>query len=269
MMSDFMRCPRYWYWRYVHRLREGQMHPGIVAKKREGQEHLDFGHEMAEFIDGFYKSGFPPYPPSKAPSGDHAAALAKLYAKKYKPDDGFRVESELFLKKDFEGFSIVGRLDGIGKDGAGEFVSETKTMKHPETYNRGRVVKWTLQNELWRKSNSIQAKTYLFLTNLSRIKFDLIFKDLPVDETRFYRSGAFEFPSPQLGGFEIEIRDIAERIRKAVEYGGKQATNSDSCMDYNKRCEYMGLDYSLDIGEPPDYTGFREREEHLKERQLP
>ena len=236
-LSTFLRSPKAYYWRYHKNLEPLQ--PSVLTFDHDKL----FGILWAEFVDNFYK-GAPEtanrqnalvrwhdqtegWVPEKAKDRLTKAleALMPQYYQMFRPDDGTRNGSELWLEDDM----FVGRLDGLSPD---KVVHEVKsTSRSPQ-----------LSEQLWRVQNSIQVKLYCVMANAIGHCVEFAFKDPPY---QIFRGPVVQVNEAQKQQWNNEHRRLGEAIRSLGDECENYPCHPDGCIIISKNfvgtCPFQAL----------------------------
>lgn len=293
MMVDWLRCREFWRWRW--RWREPDDPAGLVPALQSNPLEMGkaFGLGVQRFYEGVsigaavaeVEQTWASLLLEKPDEGERDLALLtrllNLYYASYSPTDGFRTRSEMELTRRYEAvggqpaFVLIGRLDGIGEIDGVPHLAETKTLKRPETY-RGR--RWTTADWLLRHERSIQIQTYFTLlrgqeerslADISTLRYDLAFKDTPLDADSLRRPEPAAFSECELMEFGHNVYRIAADVARsfADHWDDPQPMNTERCHDFGRRCEFYPLCFDPEPGAKV-WSGFKPRQEHLQGRRL-
>lgn len=152
-------------------------------------------------------------------------AWASGYYQMFRPDDGCRTQSEVFVEND----RFLGYLDGLNND---RIIHETKTTSRSPQ----------LAGQLWKVENSIQIKLYCVLADANGYCVEFGFKDAP---HAIFRGPVVEVTREQKTTWETQLNTLADYIYSLGDDPNHYVCNPDSCClvtrGVTSMCQYMPL----------------------------
>lgn len=222
-LSQFLRSPKAYYWRYVKQLEPSQ--PQVATFDHDKL----LGQIWAAYVDRFYKgageaennktamdawmNGTEGWVPEKA-RAKLTTALENLmpqYYQQFSPADGCRTPAQSELRLENETF--LGILDGLSEDGV---VHEVKTTSRSPQ----------ISEQLWRIQHSIQVKLYCVLADAVGHQIEIGFKDPP---HTILRAPVVSVSTAEKMAWAQELEALAERIYSLGDDPNNYPCHPDNC----------------------------------------
>lgn len=236
-LATYLKSPKQYYWRYIAGLEPVQ--PSVSTFDHDKL----FGTLWAKFVDSFYhrmpeaeniqatfrewQEKTDGWVPEKAKDRLTKAleALMPQYYQTFRPDDGTRNGSELWLEDN----NFVARLDGLSHE---KVVHEVKsTSRSPN-----------LTEQLWKVQHSLQVKLYCVMSEAKGHCVEFAFKDSPY---QLFRGPVLEVSERQRKAWAEELVALGESILALGDDPNHYPCNPEGCCIVTKgyvgMCQYQAL----------------------------
>ncbi len=236
-LGTYLKSPRSYYWRYIAKLEP--IAPSVVTFDHD----KICGQVWSEFVERFYNGmgesqnaqitmqhwheqtdGWVP-PKAKDKLTKALETWSTSYYQMFRPDDGCRTQSEVYLEND----KFLGFADGLNDErGLHEVKS---TSRSPQ-----------LSGQLWKVENSIQIKLYSVLADATSYQIEFAFKDPPQS---IFRGPVVPVSAEQRTVWAQQLNTLADHIYSLGDDINNYVCNPDSCCLVTKgitsMCQYQAL----------------------------
>ena len=237
-LSQYLRSPRAYYWRYVAKLEP------ITLSVASFDHDKICGILWSAFVARFY-AGIPEGQNTDKLLTDWAeqtqgwvppAALKRLttaleswaanYYRQFAADDGCRVESEKLVENE----RFLGYLDGWNP--------ETRILHEVKSTSRSPQI----SEQMWKVANSLQVRLYCVLTQAEGLCIEFAYKDVP---NAILRGPVQVVSKEQLQRWELELNALADSVYALGDNPDNYPCHPDGCCIVTKNmtamCGYQSL----------------------------
>lgn len=255
-LSLYLKSPKAFYWRYKaglepvsqsvvtfdHDKIAGQIWSSFVERFYSGMSESQNAQitmqHWSEQTDGWVP------PKAKDKLTKALETWSTSYYQMFRPDDGCRTQSEVYLEND----RFLGFADGLNDErGLHEVKS---TSRSPQ-----------LSGQLWKVENSIQIKLYSVLADATSYQIEFAFKDQPCS---IFRGPVVPVTAEQKAGWKQSLDSLADHIYSLGDDINNYVCNPDSCClvtrGITSMCSYQSLCDSV----PGAEIAFKTRENRRK-----